>query len=168
MRIKKDQWWKSPLVTNKLNSVWGYIDKREQNECWEWTKSLSSGYGRMRVGGRKMLAHRIVYELMNGSIPKHTLILHKCDNRKCCNPDHLFIGSHQDNMDDKMNKHRCNSPFGEEHGRSKLKKDDISEIKRLYLETNVSQRKLSTIFGVTQANIWYIINNKSWRNKLLI
>jgi hypothetical protein len=71
--------------------------------CHLWTGTLiPGGYGRVHVA-----AHRLAYQLANGPIPGGMLVLHRCDNPPCCNPEHLFLGSPQDNMTDKVRKGRC-------------------------------------------------------------
>lgn len=77
--------------------------------CWEWTAACyPNGYGHfMRVKHKVVLAHRMAYELANGSIPEGLLVLHRCDNRRCVRPDHLWVGTQSDNMRDMHTKGRC-------------------------------------------------------------
>ena len=79
----------------------------ENTGCWEWTYGISSkGYGFFHHLGRKHYAHRAAYSHFVGPIPEGLMVLHKCDNRKCMNPFHLFIGTAQDNSDDMVAKGR--------------------------------------------------------------
>lgn len=84
-----------------------YISPEPNSGCWLWTASLDrKGYGHMVVDGRLMPAHRLAYERYVGPIPAGLLACHKCDVRCCVNPDHLFIGTHADNMQDMVRKGR--------------------------------------------------------------
>lgn len=94
--------------------VLGFIKQRvtinKNTGCWEWTKrngDVCRKYGMVIIERMVHSVHRLVYELTQGAIPKGWLVLHRCDNPPCCNPSHLFVGTHQDNMDDKVRKGRC-------------------------------------------------------------
>lgn len=83
--------------------LWAKINKRGPDECWLWMASLNAyGYGQIQAEdkSRPLRASRVVYETVHGSIPKGMHVLHHCDNPACCNPKHLWLGTHQDNMDD--------------------------------------------------------------------
>lgn len=92
------------LFWNKVNQDGPII---LDTPCWIWTAyTFSKGYGQFWNGSRIMLAHRYSWELHYGTLPKNLFICHKCDNPPCVNPEHLFLGTHQDNMDDMIAKNR--------------------------------------------------------------
>ena len=85
--------------------------KKVENGCWEWQNEKVGGYGRIRIDGVKQLAHRVSWIMHFGGIPKNMHVLHTCDNPSCVNPEHLFIGTHQDNMKDRDKKGRGVLPY---------------------------------------------------------
>jgi hypothetical protein len=134
-------------------------------ECWEWKSSLDSrGYGRVWFDGKMQLAHRVVYRLVIGPIPEGegyhgTCVCHKCDNPRCVNPAHLFLGSNADNMHDKKAKGRALK--GESIGNSKLTADQVREIRRLRAE-GLTQQAIANRFGVDRPQVSKIVNGKQW------
>jgi len=101
--------------------------------CWLWmhgVKDEKHPYGVVTLKGKKIKAHRLSYILHKGPIPDGMHVLHKGDNPVCCNPDHLFVGTHTDNMKDMLNKGRRKTSKGEDGGTSKLSSENVIEIKR--------------------------------------
>lgn len=82
------------------------VDKKGPNDCWNWAASTATGYGKLTINHKTVLAHRVAWNLVNGPIPKDMLVLHKCDNSLCCNPNHLSIGTQKDNVRDCSRKNR--------------------------------------------------------------
>lgn len=95
---------KEPVIKRLLSR----IKINPDTECWEWQGGLNNiGYGLIRQEKKMRTVHRVSYEEhYNKQVPKDMCVLHTCDNRKCVNPDHLWIGTHQDNVDDMMRKNR--------------------------------------------------------------
>ncbi|MBM4393124.1 MAG: HNH endonuclease [Deltaproteobacteria bacterium] len=134
-----------------------YIEERcipEPNTgCWLWTGARSTnGYGQTP---RNRHAHRLAFEILVGSIPDGQHVLHRCDTRACVNPDHLFLGTHADNMADKMSKGRHRAPLR----LPALSSDVMREI----CESNgVAQHILADLHGVSQATISRIRTGRRW------
>lgn len=134
------------------------------SSCWTWTGPLRSRYGQMgvmasRFRSRTLSAHRISWMLSHGNIPDELQVLHRCDNKKCVNPAHLFLGTNQDNMDDRDQKGRLS--YGERHSISKLTRPDILAIRQL-LSDGVSQVEIAKRFGISQPHVSSIKLGKSW------
>lgn len=90
-----------------VERFWAKVDRRGPDECWPWTGATQqTGYGRFRVDGRLQGAHRVAYVLTHGHLRPGAHVLHRCDTPGCCNPSHLFLGTHADNMADKEAKGR--------------------------------------------------------------
>ncbi len=148
---------------NKPEDVWKRINIKNDSECWEWQGSLvNNRYGKMIIDCKYYLTHRVVYELTYGNISDSLLVCHHCDNPKCCNPKHLFLGTQQDNVNDKIKKNR--QPKGKSIGSSKLTSDNVLEIRRLYINGSYTFKKLGVLFNVDRKNISSIVYNKTWKH----
>lgn len=126
--------------------------------CHWWVGTQRNGYGIIKNKGKIISSHRASYTLYIGPIPEGLFVLHKCDNPPCVNPDHLFLGTCQDNATDKVKKGR--QPKGEAVGTSKLKEKDIIRIH--HLSGTKTQTQIAEIFGVSQAHISKIIRRVWW------
>lgn len=85
---------------------WAKVDKNSSGGCWEFKTKLTTGYGQIEHRGKVSLAHRVSWEIHVGKIPEGMFVCHRCDNPPCVNPEHLFLGSHSDNMKDMYSKGR--------------------------------------------------------------
>jgi len=140
---------------------WAKVDKKGPNKCWEWTAGKNGGgYGAIDEAGKSLRAHRVSWELTYGSIPKGLCVLHHCDNKLCCNPSHLFLGTQADNIADKTAKGR--QAKGEGNGHVTLMREDVFNIRR----SSLSQGKLGRLYGVSQYAIWAVKNERTWKHLL--
>lgn len=153
---------------------WSRVQKSET--CWTWTgAATNAGYGKIYLSGRIELAHRALWMTTVGPIPDGMFVLHRCDNPRCVRPSHLFLGTHQDNVDDMRAKGRHQHGLrngrytkpesilrGEANGSSKLTQFQVDEIRRRYAKGGISQRKLADEYGVKQQAVSKIIKGLRW------
>lgn len=159
---------------------WSKVKKT--SECWLWLGSKSDfGHGQVRINGELFRAHRVSWLWANGTIPDGKCVLHKCDVPNCVNPDHLFLGTKADNTQDMMakNRHKFTNHYGESSGTSKLSKAQVTEIRKLFINSGgilgkgkyrrgaLSQKKLGEMFGVSQVQIGNILRGDQWTSEQL-
>lgn len=136
--------------------------------CWLWRGTVKAhGYGVIRIDNTYWRAHRLSWTLFNGAIPDGKAVCHRCDNPRCVNPEHLFLGTQADNMRDMQSKGRkasanVNPAKGEAHGRAKLTAAQVSDIRHAN-EHGATQSQLAAIYGVTQSTISAIIRGVNWK-----
>lgn len=150
------------LSEKEKQRFWSRLKKDE--ECWNWSRSTNNGYGwfciRHKGFSKNYYAHRLSWELTNGEIEDGQCVLHRCDNKLCANPDHLFLGSVDDNMKDKVLKRR--QLKGSEIATSKLTEQQVREIKTIRSKTTVEV--LSQAYNVSKATIINICQGRSWKH----
>lgn len=150
---------------NTTSHVWAGVSVRGLDECWPWQRGRNKrGYGRVSFDGVNCLAHRLIWILTFGEIEDDLFVLHSCDNPPCCNPKHLFLGTHLDNARDKISKGRLRVPLGEDHVHSKLTDDLVTEVRRLCDEGCLSQRSIAKRLGVSQSLVSLVRTGKAWRH----
>ena len=135
-----------------------------ENGCHLWTGAISAnGYGAIRIDNTTQPAHRVAYELAKGSIPDGMLVTHSCDTPLCCNPNHLILGTHSENLQEAYDR-KLRLPKGqkgEAHGHSKLTEAQVKEIRSLR-ETNFA--KIAKKYQVTRGAIRKVIKRITWRH----
>ena len=146
---------------------WKYVDKsgpipshqKHLGKCWTWTGGLRAKnrpYGCAYMGGRRKIgAHQASWIMHFGPIPTELCVCHRCDNPKCVNPNHLFLGTHEDNSGDMCKKGRCK--------RAKLTPAQVREIRSCLCVTPLA---LAKKYAVSRTTIYGIINCRIWRSLL--
>ncbi|SAK19108.1 hypothetical protein UA17_01737 [Burkholderia multivorans] len=137
----------------------------DSNGCWLWKGAVGSeGYGTNRRNGKTVRMHRVYYEQFVGPIPDGMQICHRCDVRRCVNPNHLFPGTNQDNVDDREAKGRNKlPPKGERHNKAKLTEAQVLEARRLWSE-GFAIRALARSYQVDRKTMSCAIKGKHWKN----
>ena len=144
---------------------WDKVEILSKNECWLWKASRSNKrYGNIKVNGKMIKSHRLSYEFCHGNIPDGLCVLHKCDNGLCVNPDHLFLGTQHDNVNDCIKKGRVANHKGINNGKSKLIPNDIKDIRLNCIKGHRSfgMSSFARKYNVTPQAVWGIVNNKNW------
>lgn len=154
-----------PVVRERARATLEKYTVMNANGCRVWVgRAVANlGYGRFSIGhdSINVRAHRAAWILANGPIPDGIYVCHKCDNPKCTNPEHLFLGTPRDNMLDKKVKGRCIPPpvhRGEAHHNAKLTSETVQEIRA----SGDSAKILSARFGVSEETIYRVRRGKSW------
>jgi hypothetical protein len=150
------------------------------NECWPWTKARRGRrgeYGQIKVDGRARFAHQVAWELANGRhVPRGKMVLHECDNGVCCNPAHLKLGTHIQNMRDMRERGRAATGDrnvarrqpelvnrGSRNGMAKLTEIDVRSVVR-DLGRGESQASIARAYGVSRHTVHLIANGKTWQH----
>lgn len=121
------------ISQKKINKFWNKTKINEETGCLERiSHKKGNTYFQMSINKHSVMAHRLAYFLKNGKFDKSLRVCHMCDNKRCINPDHLFLGTSQDNSSDMVNKNR--QAFGEKHGMSKLSSEDVFDIRERFAE----------------------------------
>lgn len=149
---------------NTITRFWDNIDIISQQPCWIWTRYKNKkGYGIISINKRPILVHRFSYEYYYGIVDNSLCVCHSCDNPSCANPNHLFIGTHKDNMQDAAKKNR--NTYGERNGRAKLSAKQVEEIRNKYIpySKTLGTYGLARTFCVSPTIIFDIIHYKRWK-----
>lgn len=158
-----------PKARPPVDRFWEMVDKNgpilvpKLGRCWEFESRLSSGYGRLKMPDKTTeLAHRFSWKLHNGPIPDGLFVCHKCDNKPCVRPTHLFVGTQLDNLADMIKKGRAGKAIGTQHGMSKLSEKDVLDILRKYATGKWTQQELGDLYGVGNMQVSRIVRGERW------
>ena len=158
-----------PQLTQKqIERFWSHVERPGPNDCWDWQGSTNGkkNYGKVGWGGHFYLAHRVAYTIQNDD-PGELLVCHTCDNPRCCNPQHLFVGTQSDNLNDMVVKGRRNPPHisrmarGNGHYNVKLTESQVRQIRQ---RRGSSTYALGKEFGVAPATIHDVILHRTWKH----
>lgn len=163
------------LTSKVISRFWSKVDRQSGDGCWNWLIGrFPNGYGMFSVKPKTLYAHRIAWVLTFGEIPEGMYVCHTCDNKRCCNPAHFFLGTAADNNRDCQEKGRVSSgekhaatvsPIrrarGERNGFSKLSDSDVVDIREL-LKQGLSQQSVGNKFGVSQRTVSLISRGQAW------
>lgn len=162
---------------NTSAKFWSRVNIGATHECWEWRgATTSTGYGNVAWHGATVQAHRLAYALTYGGISLETgfrqlgrakryrrFVLHKCDNRLCCNPNHLFLGSMRTNLLDAYRKGRKHQPKSQ-HPNAKLSPSSVRAIRTAYDRDGVTQASLAAQYGVSQRVVSLVVRRETYKD----
>lgn len=144
--------------------LWPRVEKRGEDECWPYAGTrTAAGYGKVHIGhGAWVRAHRLAWIVTNGQIPAEMEVCHECDNPPCCNPRHLFLGTHADNMADMSLKGRANVAVGSAHYKAVINEDIAREI-RAAVSAGETQLAVAKRLGISKNIVHQVVHNVTWK-----
>jgi len=155
-----------PKYSNLPLKFWSKVEVNPDTGCWEWTGAVRGkhNYGSYSHEGKTRTTHRLVAAEYYRGIPDGSLVLHHCDNTICLRFNHLYFGTHADNMRDMVERGRGNHTphMGEENGNAKLTDQAVRDIRVLFSRDGVTRQSLSKTYGVSHSVVARVITGKAW------
>lgn len=160
--ITRKTFYKSATWDEKVLHLKERFEKlviKKDKDCWGWKGSVTNGYAKISFDNLPLSGHRAAWIIFKGVLPKKLFVCHKCNNALCTNPEHLYLGTHKQNMKDRKNCKR--DPVGEKNGMSKLKEKQVVEIIKMLNEKKGGSEiarlfKISpvTVSGIKTGHLW--------------
>lgn len=151
--------YRTPLA----DRFWAHVPHRPDVGCWLWNDIRDKKrYRSLSYKNKSRPAHRLSWELHFGEIPNGLFVCHHCDTPLCVRPDHLFLGTNQENLQDAATKGR--TAHGERNSRAKLTEPQVREIRRQYAQSKDGMYAIARSFSVTASCVWNIVNRYTWRH----
>ena len=146
----------------KHPKFWSKVEVRSPDECWEWQTTKRFRYGRTYFVDRQQQAHRVAWQIVFGEIPNDMKVCHKCDNTRCVNPDHLFLGTQKDNIHDMLQKGRG---AVQRRSTAKLSEDAVQDIRQNYkpFSRRNGLRNFAEKYGVSTVTIFHALVRNTWK-----
>lgn len=148
-----------------IERFWRHVDIDNDDNCWNWNGWKDHrGYGAISNHPiqKQVKVHRLSYEIAFGEIPENLLVCHKCNNKLCVNPHHLYAGTHKDNSRDAVEAGVFSKRKGEQNARAKLSEKEVIEIRNLYSCSDVGRADLARKYGVSYQQINKIVLREEW------
>ena len=143
---------------------WANVDKREPDECWPWLGGFRNGYGRLSIDNQSVSMHIFSYELANGARPEGAWILHRCGNKKCVNPAHLYAGNPSDNNKDTVVHGHSNPLRGSDCPTAKLSESKVVAIRSLYASGNETMQSIADRYNVSLTTVCNVVHRRTWKH----
>lgn len=160
-------------LQERIQDFWSYVNKNgpipkhcpELGPCWQWTAGVmkSGGYGQFNINHKMWRTHRLSHILKHGPIADGMNVLHKCDNPRCVRPDHLFLGSYKDNMDDMTKKGRARHLSGNESPVAHLTEATVFQLKVAWATGSFRKAELARMFDTDRSAVGKIIAGQLWK-----
>ena len=152
-----------------LDELYQRAKRNPETGCMEWQMAVGAqGYGVLSIAKKRWTSHRLAWTLAHGDIPAGMCICHTCDNRRCINVEHLFIGTLADNVHDAISKGRMSAPprfYGEQHHGAKLTEKQVAEIRARYRHKYGMLTALGKEYGVTPQQVFHIVHGEHWKEQ---